>query len=57
MAQINALAAEQAAAQVDGLQMTSAVGLVKALGGGWVANVALSPKQQKVNYFKVNSQQ
>ncbi|WP_274519319.1 efflux transporter outer membrane subunit [Legionella steigerwaltii] len=46
-AQISALAAEQAATQVDGLQMSSAVGLVKALGGGWVANVRLAPKKQK----------
>ncbi|KTD66029.1 outer membrane efflux protein [Legionella santicrucis] len=43
-AQISALAAEQAATQIDGLQMASAVSLIKALGGGWVANVALPPK-------------
>lgn len=35
-AQITAFSAEQAANNVDGLQMTSAVGLIKALGGGWV---------------------
>jgi len=46
-AQISALAAEQAATQVDGLQMSSAVGLVKALGGGWVANVTMLPKKYK----------
>jgi NodT family efflux transporter outer membrane factor (OMF) lipoprotein len=45
-AQISALAAEQASAQVDGLQMTSAVGLVKSLGGGWVANLTLQPKEK-----------
>ncbi|STX45455.1 outer membrane efflux protein [Legionella gratiana] len=33
-AQISALAAEQTAVQVDGLQMASAVGLIKSLGGG-----------------------
>ncbi|WP_131794794.1 efflux transporter outer membrane subunit [Fluoribacter gormanii] len=44
LAQISALTTEQAAAQIDGLQMTSAVGLVKALGGGWVAH--LSPKHK-----------
>ncbi|HHF7374387.1 efflux transporter outer membrane subunit [Legionella bozemanae] len=44
-AQISALAAEQAATQIDGLQMTSAVGLVKALGGGWVA--VIPPKLPK----------
>lgn len=43
-AQISALAAEQAATQIDGLQMASAVGLIKSLGGGWVANTALPPK-------------
>ncbi|WP_392536923.1 efflux transporter outer membrane subunit [Legionella sp. 227] len=46
-AQISALAAEQAATQVDGLQMVSAVGLVKALGGGWVASVIVPPKKLK----------
>lgn len=35
-AQIAAFSAEQAANNVDGLQMTSAVGLIKSLGGGWV---------------------
>lgn len=44
ISEISALAAEQSAAQVDGLQMAAAVGLVKALGGGWVANTALRPK-------------
>lgn len=34
--QIAAFSAEQAANNVDGLLMTSAVGLIKALGGGWV---------------------
>ncbi|WP_454781050.1 efflux transporter outer membrane subunit [Legionella sp. WA2022007384] len=41
-AQISAFTLEQAAIQIDGLQMASAVGLVKALGGGWVAH--LPPK-------------
>lgn len=35
-AQIAAFSAEQTANNVDGLLMTSAVGLIKALGGGWV---------------------
>lgn len=34
-AQITAFSAEQTANNVDGLQMTSAVGLIKSLGGGW----------------------
>jgi NodT family efflux transporter outer membrane factor (OMF) lipoprotein len=34
-AQITLLSAEQNAANVDYLRMTSAVGLIKALGGGW----------------------
>jgi len=34
-AQITSFAAEQAANEVYGLQMTSAVGLIKSLGGGW----------------------
>ena len=34
-AQINAFAAEKSAIDVTGLRMTSAVGLIKALGGGW----------------------
>ncbi len=37
-AQISALTLAQAATQIDGLQMASAIGLVKALGGGWVAH-------------------
>ena len=36
-AQINAYTAQKAAYDVVGLQMTAAVGLVKALGGGWSA--------------------
>lgn len=36
-AQITAFSAEQSANNVDGLLMTSAVGLIKSLGGGWVA--------------------
>lgn len=35
-AQIAAFTAEKAANDVAGLQMTAAVGLIKALGGGWV---------------------
>jgi NodT family efflux transporter outer membrane factor (OMF) lipoprotein len=34
--QITAFAAEEAANNVDGLLMSSAVGLIKSLGGGWV---------------------
>ncbi|MFI4918416.1 MAG: efflux transporter outer membrane subunit [Legionellales bacterium] len=35
-AQITALSVELIAIQVDGMQMVSAVGLVKSLGGGWL---------------------
>lgn len=49
-AQIAALAAEQAANQVDGLQMSSAVGLVKALGGGWVMKSTSPPKGTIILY-------
>ncbi len=35
-AQITAFSAEQSANNVDGLQMSAAVGLIKSLGGGWV---------------------
>lgn len=37
-AQTAAFTAEKSAADVDGLRMTAAVGLVKALGGGWKAS-------------------
>jgi NodT family efflux transporter outer membrane factor (OMF) lipoprotein len=37
-AQINAYTAEKNAADVNYLRMTSAVGLIKSLGGGWSAN-------------------
>jgi NodT family efflux transporter outer membrane factor (OMF) lipoprotein len=47
-AQIAAFTAEQAANNVDGLQMTSAVGLVKALGGGWVVKSACTPAEVRV---------
>ena len=35
--QITAYTAQKAANDVKGLQMTAAVGLIKALGGGWKA--------------------
>lgn len=37
-AQINAYTAEKNAADITGLRMTSAVGLIRSLGGGWDAN-------------------
>ncbi|MGC1181879.1 hypothetical protein [Legionella sp.] len=48
-AKISALAAEQAANEIDGLQISSAVGLVKALGGGWIANLSLPLKDKDIN--------
>ena len=41
--QLVAYSAEKNAADVVGLQMTSAVGLIKALGGGWNAGLLNSP--------------
>lgn len=38
--QIQAFTAQKAANDVDGLQMTTAVGLIKALGGGWMGVVS-----------------
>jgi outer membrane protein TolC len=41
-AQNAAFAAQKSAADVNGLQMTAAVGLVEALGGGWNASAIYS---------------
>ncbi|MDR3443423.1 MAG: efflux transporter outer membrane subunit [Legionella sp.] len=45
-AQIAAFSAEQTANNVDGLQMTAAVGLIKSLGGGWVRRPELDDSSQ-----------
>ena len=44
-AENTALAADKTASDVHGQQMTSAVGLIKALGGGWDASQLPSPKE------------
>lgn len=47
VAQTTAYTAEKNAADVNGLQMTSAVGLIKALGGGWYASSIMTQNNGK----------
>ena len=54
-AQSTALSDQRVAVQIAGRRMTAAVGLIKALGGGW--NTADLPMAQKVSRPRVNSGQ
>ena len=52
-AQIVAFAAEKNANDTNGLQMTSAIGLIKALGGSWDMNSDTQTKNSKNNSVKL----